>query len=142
MTSSSEQVLRKDALKCAVPEKAFEEGTTVSPITIVKGGETAEITEWEELESWTKEELIIELVKERSIQRLINWEMRMMIDTRHPIDGEPRPDKRIGDVPPAEWAKKIIEYGKRKDGDDFNPENYGLESDYAFSMERKTEGSE
>lgn len=112
-----------------------EEERAVSPSTDAKGGETTERTEWEELESWTKEELIIELVKERSIHRIMNRSLRRMIESDYPIDGGPSFEEGISSFPPKKWGRKIIEYAEKKEGEYFNEENYGLDFDYKEYLE-------
>ena len=101
-------------------------------------------SEWEDLEKLTKEELIIELVKERTAHRELCRGMRELIGT-HPADDEgffiegegeeDWPGKRTTDG----WAEKIILYAKKESGDpEFDPSDamdYGLngsQADEAF----------
>ncbi len=68
-------------------------------------------SEWEELEKLTKEELIIELVKERNVHRRMCREMRSIVDIDYPEDrrlpvyeGEGSDSETTSD----EWARRII----------------------------------
>ena len=76
-----------------------------------KGGEKRMASEWEELEKLTKEELIIELVKERNVHRRMCREMRSIVDIDYPEDrrlpvyeGEGSDSETTSD----EWARRII----------------------------------
>ena len=51
----------------------------------LKGGERT-ASEWEELEKLSKDELIIELVKERTAHRLLDCGIRGLIEVDYPAD--------------------------------------------------------
>lgn len=93
-------------------------------------------SEWEELEKLSKDELIIELVKERHARREMNRSLRMMIDWDYKIEGERscevEPDESIdsGSNTTDEWAKKILRYAKAH----LKPEDYSFdEAEYGKS---------
>lgn len=98
-------------------------------------------SEWEELEKLTKEELIIELVRERSIRREINHTLRSIVDLDYPVDGEPpliyesADCIREGAPTTDEWARRIALYAKEHHKDiEFaytDISKYGLDMDQA-----------
>lgn len=100
-----------------------------------KGGEKRMASEWEELEKLTKEELIIELVKERTAHRELDRELRGLIEVDYPadrklpvFDDDGQPDDVCD-----EWVAAIADYAADRDGTDgFTPytlESYGLSED-------------
>ena len=107
-----------------------------------KGGEKRMASEWEELEKLTKEELIIELVKERTAHRdFMTSFQRLMFE--HPIDRVPPyvvetdADEELheGQRTTGEWARRIALYAKKHSDD---PEfgytdmfDYGINHDQA-----------
>lgn len=101
-------------------------------------------SEWEELEKLSKDELIIELVKERYARRNINQRLRMIVDYDYPVDGEIPCTVEEDDYscPGYEttdaWARKIIRYAEtHRKGDDFGPSDtseYGLSWDQADAI--------
>lgn len=115
---------------------SFNGGTQSAPVPFsgTGGDRIRKKSEWEELEALTKDELIIELVKERTARRLINRSLRWMIDLDHPIDGEPSFEGPIGAKPPREWVLKIIGHAG-PDVDAADMENlYGVDCEYAESL--------
>lgn len=109
-----------------------------------KGGEKGMASEWEELEKLTKEELIIELVKERTAHRELCRNMRMLIESDYPADDEryfiegESDDEWPGHRTTDEWARRIILYAKAHSDD---PEfgytdaiDYGLLDDQAVEV--------
>ncbi len=94
-------------------------------------------SEWEELESWSKEDLIIELLKERNLRRQSNRAIRSIIDLDYPEDRRLpvyEDDGTDGEVTTDEWARRIIAHVWRNtdDPDYFDVETcqkYGLDSD-------------
>lgn len=102
-----------------------------------KGGEKRMASEWEELEKLTKEELIIELVKERNVHRRMCREMRSIVDIDYPEDrrlpvyeGEGSDSETTSD----EWARRIILVALAQSSDPsyFDVEvvtRYGLDSE-------------
>jgi hypothetical protein len=61
-------------------------------------------SEWEELEKLTKDELIIELVRQRCLYKDLKLLLRQMSEEEGRYAGAP------GQVPPREWQIKIAEY--------------------------------
>jgi len=73
-----------------------------------KGGEKTK-SEWEKLEKLTKDELIIELVKERRQRLELLLEIRSIADNQwFPVSG-----CRDGQKPPDGWARKIALYAAK-----------------------------
>ncbi len=62
------------------------------------------VTEWEELEKLSKDELIIELVRQRWLYRDLKMTLRNLSSDFRLFAGAP------GEIPPEEWQKKIAEY--------------------------------
>ncbi len=101
-------------------------------------------SEWEELEKLSKEELIIELVKERTAHRELCRGMRMLIENDYPADDEEAyssgededdwPGKRTTDA----WARRVILYAEKESGDpDFgytDAMGYGLNGSQASDV--------
>ena len=97
--------------------------------------------EWKELEALTKDDLIIELMKERYGRREINRQLRVIIDYDRPAeqetpDGTGEDDYLLpGYRTSEEWARKIVLYArKRYQGREFTPGEtaaYGLNWDQA-----------
>ena len=92
-------------------------------------------SEWEELEKLTKEELIIELVRERTAHRELDRALRGLIEVDYPadrklpvFDDDGQPDDVCD-----EWVVAIADYAADRDGTDgFTPytlESYGLSED-------------
>ncbi len=108
----------------------------------IKGGEKRMASEWEELERLSKEELIIELVKERTAHRAFMTSFqRLMFE--YPIDRVPPyvvetdEDEELheGQRTTDEWARRIAVYAKNHSDD---PEfgytdmfDYGINHDQA-----------
>lgn len=94
-------------------------------------------SEWEELEKLSKDELIIELVKERQIRRKSNRAIRMVVDLNYPedrrlpvYDDEGVDEEKTTDA----WARRIILYAwiNAEDKGYFDVDAcdlYGLDSD-------------
>lgn len=110
----------------SIPQKPL---TRTFPISSEngKGGEKI-ASEWEELESWSKEDLIIELVKSRRAMRNI---CRLLGEISE--DGASHYMYDSGDTPSEEWLSKIVTYarmnlepGEELDGSDL--ERYGVDS--------------
>ncbi len=103
-------------------------------------------SEWEELEELTKDELIIELVKERYERRLIDHRLRTIVeldfqvDRRIPLfsDEEDMCQGTTSD----EWAYRIAKraYESCEDKDDFDPYcpmHYGLDEEQSVEAYRR-----
>lgn len=97
-------------------------------------------SEWEELEKLSKDELIIELMRERWVHRNINQRLRMIIDYDYPDSDEvPCVVEEDDHSSPGyettdSWAKKIILHAKSRCTGEFGPEDafdYGLNWDQA-----------
>ena len=111
----------------------------------IKGGEKRMASEWEELEKLSKEELIIELVKERTAHRdFMTCFQRLMYE--YPIDRVPPyvvesdEDEMLheGQRTTDEWARRIALYAKARSAD---PEfgytdmfDYGINHDQAYEV--------
>lgn len=112
-----------------------------SYIINIKGGERT-ASEWEELEKLSKDELIIELVKERQIRRQSYRIIRNAIDIDYPEDRRlPVYDDEgsDGESTSDEWARRIISYvwDHSEDRSRFDIEAcqiYGLDSDQFDSV--------
>ena len=108
-------------------------------------------SEWEELEKLTKEELIIELVKERTARRRVNRRLRMLIDVDYPVDGEAPVAwddgddgyPQVGSGTSEAWMRRIALYALGVMGEELSPYDlgaYGLTDDAseeAYLMLRK-----
>lgn len=116
-----------------------------SDIINIKGGERT-ASEWEELEKLSKDELIIELVKERYVRRQIDRSIRIVLDVDFPAD-HPIPvfteympdDGRY--TAPDDWAYRIASYAYEHctDKSDFTPYSamdYGLDEDQSLEAYR------
>ena len=112
----------------------------------IKGGEKRMASEWEELEKLSKEELIIELVKERTAHRELDRSLRGLIEVDYPadrklpvfVDDEDESLKQTTD----DWAYRVAKYAYEcaKDKDDFSHydlDAYGLDEDQAEEAYRK-----
>lgn len=98
------------------------------------------VSEWEELEKLTKEELIIELMKERTSHRELERSIRGLIDVDYPAD-KTLPVFADMDEPglgsaSEDWLYRIAMYAYDKSADkdrfSYNDlEDYGLSSDMA-----------
>ncbi len=112
----------------------------------IKGGEKRMASEWEELEKLSKEELIIELVKERTAHREFDRALRGLIEVDYPadrklpvfVDDEDESLKQTTD----DWAYRVAKYAyeRAKDKDDFSHydlDAYGLDEDQAEEAYRK-----
>ncbi len=132
-----------------VPSIVSERISTESAISHEsgKGGEKRVASEWEELEKLSKEELIIELVRERNIRRIIDWKLRNIVEIDHPADvkipvileGDEDDQRHVAN---DEWAYAIALYAYRcaPDKDDFSPydlHEYGLDLDQSEEAYRK-----
>ena len=108
-------------------------------------GDNEMASEWEELEKLTKEELIIELVKERTAHRDFLYAFQMLT-YEHPIDRVPpyivetEEDDALheGQRTTDEWARRIALYAKSKSED---PEEYGYTDmfDYGINHDQADE---
>ena len=112
----------------------------------MKGGEKRMASEWEELERLSKEELIIELVKERTAHRELDRSIRGLIEVDYPADrklpvfadDEDTSLKETTD----DWAYKVARYAYEhaEDRDDFSHydlDAYGLDEDQAEAAYRR-----
>ena len=61
-------------------------------------------SEWEELEKLSKDELIIELVRQRWLYKDLKLQLRYMSEDEGQYAGAP------GQVPSKEWQRKIADY--------------------------------
>ena len=77
--------MRAAAAECG---NCFESPMCKGYTSTVKGGEKGMASEWEELEKLSKDELIIELMRERWAHRNINQRLRMIIDYDYPDSNE------------------------------------------------------
>ena len=103
-------------------------------------------SEWEELEKLTKEELIIELVRERNLRRETNRAIRWVVDLDYPEDRRLPVYADDEDVSlratTDEWAFRIAKraYESAADREDFSYhdlETYGLNTDQAEEAYRR-----
>ena len=103
-------------------------------------------SEWEELEKLTKEELIIELVRERNLRREANRAIRWVVDLDYPEDRRLPVYANDEDVSlratTDEWAYRIAKraYESAADREDFSYhdlETYGLNTDQAEEAYRR-----
>lgn len=90
--------------------------------------------EWEELKKLSKEELIIELVKERTAHRELDRALRGSIEVDFPADRKlPIFYDEDTDFIDDQWISSIADYAADRDGvDGFTPyslESYGLSED-------------
>lgn len=107
--------------------------------TNVKGGENMK-SEWEELESWSKEDLIIELVHWRNMYGIVRVEQDddcpwpYAAPKEHDVGGWPHPGDRTTD----EWAERIALFGamhpKNGEFDCIDLMDYGLDEDQAYEV--------
>ncbi len=129
--------MRAAAAECG---NCFESPMCKGYISTVKGGEKGMASEWEEREKLSKDELIIELMRERWAHRNINQRLRMIIDYDYPDSNEipcvveeddySSPGYETTDT----WAKKIVLHAKSRCTGEFGPEDafdYGLNWDQA-----------
>lgn len=111
--------------------------------SIVKGGEKGMVSEWEELEKLSKEELIIELVRARTCYRGLRGEISKEKVWPWPEDlrDEIHTDYENGQKTTESWAERIALYGAMHpmDGSFYwcDLENYGLDRDQAFDVVKK-----
>ncbi len=110
----------------------------------MKGGEKEMVSEWEELEKLSKDDLIIELVKERTARRNVDRVLRSVVDVEYPVSrrfsvfGEDYDSNY--ETTSDDWAYKIAYYAFMHSDGDFSPydlEEYGLESDQSLEAYRK-----
>ena len=101
------------------------------------------VSEWEELEKLSKDELIIELMKERYAHRDINSRLRMIIDYDHkaakelPCEVDDGCSEAPGYRTTEAWARKIIEYARSKSDD---PEfDYTCVFDYGLNWDQASD---
>ena len=112
----------------------------------IKGGERRMASEWEELEKLSKEELIIELVKERTAHRELDRALRGLIEFDYPADRKlpvfaDDEDESIKQTT-EDWAYRIAKYAYEcaEDKDDFSHydlDTYGLDENQAEEAYRK-----
>jgi len=110
----------------------------VSDVQNLKGGEKT-TSEWEELEKLSKDDLIIELVKERTARRNVDRILRSVVEVEYPVK---RKYSVYGDeydsnyeITSREWAYRIAQYAFEHSDGDFSPfdlESYGLDSDQSM----------
>ena len=111
-----------------------------SVVQKAKGGEKEMESEWEQLEKLSKDDLIIELMKERTAHLELNRALRSLIDLDYPSD-KTLPVYSDDDDPDygctsKDWISKIAEYAYRNsaDKDSFSYSDlrsYGLSDDMA-----------
>ena len=115
-----------------------------SVVQKAKGGEKEMESEWERLEKLSKDELIIELVKERTARRNVDRALRSITDVEYPVDrrysvyGEDYDSNY--EAASDDWAYKIAFYAFKHSDGDFSPydlESYGLDSDQSMEAYRK-----
>lgn len=101
------------------------------------------VSEWEELESWSKEDLIIELVHMRTLYSLLRSEQGddcpwPKMDVKAIEDDE---HWQPGQVTTDGWAERIALYGARHPKDDMfywcDLMDYGLTEDQAYDVCKK-----
>ena len=101
-------------------------------------------SEWEKLEKLSKDELIIELVKERTARRNVDRALRSITDVEYPVDrrfsvyGEDYDSNY--EIASDDWAYRIACYAFKHSNGDFSPydlEDYGLDSDQSLEAYRK-----
>lgn len=105
------------------PDK-IEIRITASPFIDLKGGEKEMVSEWEELEKLTKDELIIELVKSR-------WQFRNLQRVLSDLasNGGSYCQYEPGQRPSDAWARKIADYVFRSGPADL--EDWGVDESTA-----------
>ena len=113
----------KKQIICTVMSEAYD----------VKGGENKmEKTQWEILENCSKEDLIIELVKERSKNEILKGSIRSFLD-----DGQEFVIPDIGERPTREWLDRILGYVKEHEPENFSAMDlleYGVDYDTANEL--------
>ena len=80
----------------------YDSESTSAGDTAKGGGKAA--SEWEELEKLSKDELIIELVRQRWLYKDLRLQLRYMSEEEGQYAGAP------GQVPSKEWQRKIADY--------------------------------
>lgn len=101
-------------------------------------------SEWEELESWSKEDLIIELVRMRNLYGMLREDLGRddplipYMERKHTGEGEDYVD---GEETTDGWAERIALYGARhpKDGAFYYCDlmDYGLTDDQSYDVCRR-----
>lgn len=136
---------------CPLDEEAFRMSISGNPISSTasisvqngKGGENGMVSEWEELESWSKEDLIIELVHMRTLYSLLRSEQGddcpwPKMDVKAIEDDE---HWQPGQVITDGWAERIALYAAAhpKDGMFYwcDLMDYGLTEDQAYDVCKK-----
>lgn len=124
---------------CPLEEEGFrmsilgDSFSTTVPVSVQngKGGENGMVSEWEELEKLSKDELIIELVKSRRAMRNMCSLLREISE-----DGASHYLYDEGEMPSDEWLSKIVDYARSRldsgdalDGSDL--ERYGVDAETA-----------
>lgn len=112
----------------------------------MKGGEKEMVSEWEKLEKLSKDELIIELVKERHERRIIDYRLRSILELDYPVDRQipvycEEEDLSEGSTS-DDWAYRVSLYAYEQwdDKDDFDPfcaMAYGLDEEQSVEAYRK-----
>ena len=102
------------------------------------------VSEWEELESWSKEDLIIELVRMRNLYGMLREDMdpddptMPYMEPKHTGDGD---ERQSGEQTTDEWAERIALYGAQhpKDGAFYYCDlmDYGLTDDQSYDICKK-----
>lgn len=114
--------------------------------TVMIGERKRTASEWEELGNLSKDELIIELVKERYIRRQIDRSIRIVLDVDYPAE-HPIPvfTEDMGDdgryAAPDDWAYRIASYAYEhcNDKSEFTPYSamdYGLDEERSIEAYR------
>ena len=91
-----------------------------------------EKTQWEILDNCSKEDLIIELVKERSKYEILKGSIRSFLD-----DGQEFVIPDIGERPTREWLDRILSYVKEHEPENFSAMDlleYGVDYDTANEL--------
>ena len=101
------------------------------------------MSEWDDLEKLTKEELIVELVKERTARRNVDRVLRSAVDVEYPVD---RRFSAYGDefdsnyeTASEDWTYRIALRAFECSDGDFSPfdlEEYGLNSEQSMEAYR------
>ncbi len=117
----------------------------VSDVQNLKGGEKT-TSEWEELEKLSKDDLIIELVKERYKRRLIDHRLRMIVELDYPVEKQiplfSDDEDECEGMTSEDWAYRIARYAyehceDKSDFDPYCPMDYGLDEDQSTEAYRR-----
>lgn len=106
----------------------------------MKGGEKEMVSEWEELEKLSKDDLIIELVRWKNLYGILREDQPAdcvypYMEPMHMGEGDAFVD---GQITSDAWAEKIALYaiGRPKDGKFYSCDlmDYGLTNDQSFAV--------